>query len=63
MEPDPKIQRHAFNNAWLASLAHAAGLELATQDYLERMLRAWALLKPADFDGDGASGAKSFIET
>jgi len=58
MEPDPKVEKLARTNAWLASLANAAGLDVATHDYLDRMLRAWALLEPSDaFGGDGASGA------
>jgi hypothetical protein len=60
MDADPKIERHARTNAFMAAMASAAGLEDAAQDYLDRMMRAWALLERRDsevvFDGGGESG-------
>jgi hypothetical protein len=60
MDSDPKIEQNALNNAWLASMADAAGLEDAAQDYGDRMMRAWALMKPRNaeivFDSDRFHG-------
>jgi hypothetical protein len=64
MDADPKLERLARTNAFMAALAAAAGREEAAQEYVDRMMRAWALLNPGDVEvalGDerlhGASGS------
>ena len=64
MEAEIKIERLARINAFMASLATAAGRTEAAHEYVDRMMRAWALLEPRDAEralGDdrlhGASGS------
>jgi len=64
MDAEIKIERLARVNAFMAALADAAGLKEAAHEYVDRMMRAWALLEPRDAEqafGDdrlhGASGS------
>ncbi len=63
MDADPKLQRLVRNYAFLSGLARAAGREPIAHEYADRMMRAWALLNPAegeaiaDVDDDGVYGA------
>lgn len=64
MEAEIKIERLARINAFMAALAAAAGRTEAAHEYVDRMMRAWALLAPRDAEqalGDdrlhGASGS------
>ena len=64
MDAEIKIERLARTSAFMAALATAAGDAEAAHDYVDRMMRAWALLAPRDAEralGDdrlyGASGS------
>ena len=65
MDADPKLERLARTYAFMATLANAAGRDQSVHDYIDRMMRAWALLGPRDGDAalsdadrlHGASGS------
>ena len=48
MDVEPKLERHVRANAFVAALASAAGQDETAHEYLDRMMRAWALLAPVE---------------
>ncbi|HEX6836298.1 MAG TPA: hypothetical protein VF334_06970 [Polyangia bacterium] len=64
MDAEIKIERLARASAFMAALATAVGDGEAAHEYVDRMMRAWALLQPREAEqalGDdrlfGASGS------
>jgi len=48
MDVEPKLERHVRANAFVAALAGAAGRQETAHEFLDRMMRAWALLEPVE---------------
>ena len=48
MDEEAKLEKSARASAFVAALACAVGKEAMAEEYLDRMMRAWALLAPVE---------------